>query len=291
MTYALGTDVSFWQDDNQTVYRKVDFEQMRKNGASFVFIKKSQALFEDEDTRCYWRDAKNAGLLRGGYHFLVWEKSPEEQAEFFWSLLRNDPGELPPVVDFEWWKITPPNALVILERFLVRFEKVSNKTPMIYTAPSFWRQHGSKDGKWAQYPLWIANYGVNFPTVPEPWQRWEFWQFTSKGDGMSFGAESRNIDLNYFNGTEQDLLDRYGQPAEKPKPQPATMVRLQVTVPVLNVRQAPSSSSARVGQLAQGTIVNIEDIHVEGPARVWVKHSAGWSAIVYDGSVLMREVK
>ena len=38
--------------------------------------------------------------------------------------------------------------------------------------------------------------------VPKPWAKteWLLWQFTDNGDGKIYGVESKNIDLNYFNG-------------------------------------------------------------------------------------------
>jgi len=215
MERVLGIDVSHWQDNISTPQR-VDFAKAKAQGAQFVFIKASQATFRDRDIEINWQNAREAGLLRGAYHFLVWEVAPETQADFFCSVIGDDPGELPPVADFEWWKTTPPNALNILERFLNRVEANLGRIPMIYTAPGFWNPHGSKDAKWARYPLWIAHYGVYAPIVPKPWPTWNFWQYTSKGDGIAFGAESKDLDMNWFNGSLDDLYRFAG--VEKPHP-------------------------------------------------------------------------
>lgn len=214
MERVLGIDVSFWQN-NASTPQSVDFDKAYKNGARFVFIKASQASFRDRDHTLNWKNAKDAGLLRGAYHFIVWEITPEIQADFFCSVIGDDIGELPPVADFEWWKTTPPNALEILGRFLNRVEYNLGRVPMIYTAPGFWNQYGSKDQRWARYPLWIAHYGVYSPSVPKPWWKWDFWQYTSKGDGLAFGAESKDLDMNWFNGSIDDLYRFAG--LEKPQ--------------------------------------------------------------------------
>jgi hypothetical protein len=43
----------------------------------------------------------------------------------------------------------------------------------------------------------------------DPWKRlrkkWTFWQYSATGDGLAFGAESKAIDLNVFNGTLEEL--------------------------------------------------------------------------------------
>jgi hypothetical protein len=38
------------------------------------------------------------------------------------------------------------------------------------------------------------------PTLPAPWTKWTFWQYSSTGKGATYGTESFNVDLNRFNG-------------------------------------------------------------------------------------------
>ena len=216
-----GIDVSHWQDDKSTP-QKMDFKKAYAKGARFVFIKVSERGFIDRDFEYNWKAAKDAGLLRGGYHFLRWDLSGLLQARIFCEVMRSDPGELPPVADFEapnQGSLYPSNAL--LEQFLVEVENISRRKPIIYTSPSFWNTHGRNkttkqfDAKWAYYTLWIANYfkvyqpGVTKPYLMEPWKSagkpWTFWQYTDQGDGPAYGAESKTIDLNWFNGSMEEL--------------------------------------------------------------------------------------
>jgi len=76
---------------------------------------------------------------------------------------------------------------------------------MIYTAPYYWREFGSDNPWWARFPLWIANYYVVKPVIPLPWTSWVLWQYTPKGDGALYGAESLNIDLDRFYGTPEQF--------------------------------------------------------------------------------------
>ena len=214
MNYALGCDISRWQDDPTTPER-VDFNQMVRGGASFVFLKASQSTWKDSTFDYHWKASKEAGLLRGAYHFLTWD-NPIAQADFFSDLLAADQGELPPIADFEWWSVTPPNALDILAVFLERVNHNLKDTIGIYTSIGFWKPHGSTAGAWAHYPLWLAYWSSFKPTAPKPWTRWEFWQFTNKGGGYGFGVESQQIDLNYFNGSVEDLYTKYSTPDYTP---------------------------------------------------------------------------
>ena len=214
MTQTLGIDVSRWQDDNSTA-QQMDFTKSVDMGAKFVFIKSSQALWADEDILYNWKSAKNAGLLRGAYHFLDWVADPRKQAQYAWSIIQSDPGELPPVIDFEYWNPPPANAFDKLWNYVVEMERLSGKIPIIYTGAFFWFDWGTQADVWKKYPLWIASYTSqdymesNVEKLT-PWDKWYFWQYTSKGDGIAFGAESEGLDMNVFNGSLDDLKDFAG---------------------------------------------------------------------------------
>lgn len=281
---ALGCDVSHWQG-------KINFERMLEAGASFVFLKASQATWTD---RCFvenYRTAKQAGLLVGMYHYLDWSVPSGQQARYFAGLVADYPPDIEPVIDYEERRNAPNRlaAVSALNAFIQTVEDLIGQLCVIYTSPGYWREYGDTYDGWRKYPLWIAHYGVTRPTVPAPWEDWLFWQYTDKGDGALYGVESKQIDLNWFNGTVEQLQQRY-QSNSVALPPPMNSVRLRVVVPVLNIRQGPSTSSARIGDLRQGTQVIVESIKVENARRVWIKHSVGWSALVYDGSVFMQEI-
>lgn len=231
MNTTLGIDCSHWQDDHSTPQR-MDFKKASAAGARFAFIKVSERGAIDADFEINWLSAKAAGLPRGAYHFLRWDLPAITQARVFCACLAEDAGELPPVADFEAPAAGgkyPSNAMLL--QFLEEVEKRLNRRPMVYTSPGFWRSYGNNkmtgraDAYWSIFPLWIAHYFKTIspdtqPAIPAPWQAYSFWQFTSAGDGPAFGAESRSIDLNYFNGDAQALRDfmrgTRGQSADRP---------------------------------------------------------------------------
>jgi lysozyme len=229
-----GIDVSHWQNDHSTP-QKIDFAKAVKMGVKFVFIKVSERGAIDHDFEYNWKAAKDAGILRGGYHFLRWDLSGLLQSHLFCDILDGDPGELPPVADFEapnLGSLYPSNALLF--QFLGEVETITHKKPMIYTSPNYWDIHGRNkythlfDAKWADYYLWIAHYmnpytpGVSRPADIEPWKStgkpWTFWQYTASGDGLAYGAESTAIDLNWFNGTLEDLKKLASSSTTPPPP-------------------------------------------------------------------------
>jgi len=245
-----GIDVSHWQDDKSTP-QKIDFKKAKTAGAEFVFIKVSERGSIDRDFEYNWAAAKEAGLLRGGYHFLRWNLTGLIQARIFCDIMKDDPGELPPVADYEAPPLIrpgqdplyPSNSLLV--QFLVEVESLTNRKPMIYTSPGFWNTNGkikgtSKfDAKWEYYPLWVAHYTkADKPIVPKPWKDWLFWQFSATGNGPKYGAESKSIDLNWFNGELIDLFALAGQGDVPPPDQPPTLPPDQSGTPDLAVIRA-----------------------------------------------------
>jgi len=238
MAYAEGCDVSVWQDSNSTP-QKVDFQKMYAGGKRFVMIKASQANWMDEDFLWNWKDSKDNGLLRGAYHFLTWDVDPKKQADFVLGLVQQDPAELGIWVDYEWWGTIPSNAIQIVDAFCTHIEQ-NLKRCGIYTAPGFWQSYGSTDPKWIKRPLWEALWYAPAPTVFKPWTDWTFWQYTPKGDGIALGCESKQADLDYFNGTYDDLL-KFANKEPVPVPVPTIKEQLQATVKQLSdlVEQLP----------------------------------------------------
>ncbi len=230
----LGIDISKW-DGNW------DASKAKQAGATFVFIKASQATFADPQFQANWQKAKDAGLIRGAYHYLDYTKSGVDQANFFADLLKNDPGELPPVIDYELRRTdNNPSAAIgflrdCLDQLIQRtelFENMSLKRPMIYTGPGFWLEYGdqTKSEYWIQFPLWNGHWiSSNTPKIPAPWTMWQFWQFTSKGPGEAFGSECLSMDMNRFNGTLNELMEFAG-----------------IRIPVVNLNEKFESLDDRV---------------------------------------------
>ncbi|MCC6146318.1 MAG: glycoside hydrolase family 25 protein [Anaerolineaceae bacterium] len=222
MERTLGIDVSFWQDNNSTP-QQIDWRKAKTAGAVFAFIKASQATFTDSDFDYNWQEAKAASILRGAYHFYDYRISPKTQADHVIKLLKGDPGELPPVLDLEQhpnWPLPPRDTLLsAIKTFLETLEKAVGRKPLFYTNPSMIYYTLKPVPSWlSAHPLWIAHYGVPQPTMINPWTTWTFWQWTNKGDGLAFGMESKELDMNWFNGSEVELRAWAGVEPGPPPP-------------------------------------------------------------------------
>lgn len=204
----LGTDISHWED-NPSTPQEINFDVMKSAGAYYCIFKATQNKFTDRVFKISWADAKGV-FPRGAYCYLDYSISGLEQAKYFCEAIANDPPEIPPIIDFECRVNAPINANGHLWNWLDYVEDNTGRVPMIYTSPSYWKEYGSPHPAWGKYLLWIANYQAVKPYVPAPWSKYTFWQYTSTGDGQKYGCEALGIDLNWFNGTYEDLLKLCG---------------------------------------------------------------------------------
>lgn len=220
---VIGLDISKWQG-------AWDAHKARAAGAHFVFIKSSQATFTDPRFVENWQRARDAGILRGAYHYLDYTRPAAQQAKYFYDLLKDDIGELPLVVDFEHRTDDNVNLPKTYLRQFVDYLLSQDTVPMIYTAPSFWATYGDSSTYWYQFPLWIAHYTLaSAPIVPPPWLDWKFWQFTHKGPGALFGSESASIDVNRFNGSLEELNLLVGRESKPDLSERVKLLELRMT--------------------------------------------------------------
>jgi lysozyme len=209
----LGVDVSSWQG-------RMDWQVCAAAGAKFAYIRAGSCSYPSGVCFSDARLAENAGeapkwLKVGYYWYLRPEYDPQHQAEYFWQLVKDQPGDLPPVVDVECrGRLTPVEAAASLRTFLERIKLLSGKRALIYTRALWWNENIAADPSWQEHDLWIARYcpSLNHPwgdgdCQPRDWNEWRFWQFSANGNrrGAEFGAQSSSIDLDYFNGEAEDL--------------------------------------------------------------------------------------
>ena len=230
---TLGMDISKYQ-------KRVDFNKAKVAGAYFVFIKASQCLYLDPYFVVNWENANNAGVLRGVYHYLDFKNKPSnksanqwaiDQAVFYWGVVKNLKYSFPPVCDFEdSGGLSAGTVRPAFKNFLDSFYSLSGIRCTIYSSPSFWTSFGSIDQYWLQYPLWWAHYtNRSNPTLSKPFTNWNFWQYTSKGDGPKYGCESPYVDLDYFNGSVSQLYQLAKVPLPTPAPIPVPPTPAPVT--------------------------------------------------------------
>ena len=228
---TLGLDVSFYQDYNGTP-QQIDFEKAKANGAKFVIIRASQGLTTDPDLEYNMINAKKAGLITDMYHFWDYRISSSKQAIHFAELCSQYKPDMPPVLDFEKHRDWPlpyyASTLAGIKLFTETFKDAYGKAMMFYTNPNTIKYHFgyNRIPEWLlALDLWIAQYppvGSDLSEIePDfyPWATYKFWQWTDREDGLAFGMESKQVDANYFNGSEDDLRE-YANMGEEEIPEP-----------------------------------------------------------------------
>jgi GH25 family lysozyme M1 (1,4-beta-N-acetylmuramidase) len=73
--------------------------------------------------------------------------------------------------------------------------------PMCYTSAGYWNANIFPSSSWMLYPLFVANWFVQTPTLPRDWNTWKAHQYSNKGDGKMYGQERGSIDLSYWKST------------------------------------------------------------------------------------------
>lgn len=166
----------------------------------FAFIKATEGITrQDRHFERNWRKSKEAGLVRGAYHFYYPTRDPRKQAENFIKQVTLEEGDLPPVLDIEVSKNKSKEDIVA--GCLVWCEIIEEHygvKPIIYTSANFYDRYLKDD--FEDYPLWVAHYYESIPRMEH--RSWHFWQYS---DCAVINGIGNNVDINVFNGDLEEL--------------------------------------------------------------------------------------
>ena len=188
-----GIDVSKYQQNIS--WESVKEMKVKNVQLGFVFIKATEGIVNtDPQFKRNWKRSKQAGMIRGAYHFFLSTKDGREQAENFISMVDLEEGDLPPVVDIEQtYGVNPAILKKELKEWLEVIEYYYKAKPIIYTSVAFYSRYLGKE--FNSYPLWAAHY-YQYDT-PRIDRNWDFWQHSE--EGRVNGILSK-VDFNVFNG-------------------------------------------------------------------------------------------
>lgn len=192
----------------------VDWEQVRGAGHTFAFTKVSEGLGtpDREFGRGRWKAMRDAGLVRGAYHFARPQKGRDPKAEVkeFLHLVELaggfEDGDLVPVLDLEAYgkagKLTPKQTLEWAGGFVEEMHARVGRRPIIYTGV-FWRESMANPPHNLQCRLWLAAYVKDpKPFIPKAWKTFSIWQHSETGSSPGVPGK---IDLNRLPGGEAAL--------------------------------------------------------------------------------------
>lgn len=191
-----GLDVSVWQGT-------VDFMEVKSDGKQIVYIRAGYGLSEDTMFRTNSKNARDAGMRMGFYFYVTAQDVSEAkaQAEYFASLISNEPYDCRPAVDFEIFTgLTDEECIEIALAFSETLANKTGETPLFYTdvdhVEYLWGD------RLTDYPLWVANYDVSEPESVGAWNSWVGFQYSDTGNVNGIDG---NVDLDRF--TSDVLLE------------------------------------------------------------------------------------
>jgi len=161
-----GIDVSKYQE--MIAWDAVSAMQVRRIKLGFVFIKATEGIGNvDPQFKRNWKKAKDAGMIRGAYHFFLSTKDGRMQAENFIKTVDLRTGDLPPVLDVEQTYGVPREVIKSeMKEWLNIVETNYNVKPIIYTNIDFYKQNLGSD--FDDYPCgWRTITSQDNPALKE----------------------------------------------------------------------------------------------------------------------------
>lgn len=184
-----GVDVSSHQG-------AVEWRRVAGDGIAFAYVKATEGGdFVDRRFSENWRDAGEAGLDRGVYHFFTLCTPGADQARHFLRAAPPEDAAMPPAVDLELagnCRDRPPAHSVArqVDEFLHIVEQAWQREAVLYVGDDFEAHYPVRAR--LQRPLWHRRF-LRRPNV----EHWTIWQLHgyAKVEGISGGA-----DLNVMRG-------------------------------------------------------------------------------------------
>lgn len=192
-----GIDVSNYQG-------WIDYTRVKEAGIEIVYIKSSEGQYiVDAYFRTNYTNAKANNLKVGFYHF-VRARTIEEgilEAEHFAKTISGTTSDCKLAMDFETFgDLTSDQVNEISLAFLRRVKELTGKEMVVYSDTYSARTVFSQELA-SQYPLWVAEYGVERPESNGKWNEWIGFQYTDRGI-----VEGINGYVDRDNFTEEILL-------------------------------------------------------------------------------------
>ncbi|TPK87352.1 hypothetical protein FJ548_14225 [Mesorhizobium sp. B2-4-17] len=205
-----GVDVSHYQNGaGGGGASAIKWARVRNAGVTFAFIKISDKTVKDAFAVRNVSDAREAGLLVGGYHFLRNTAAGVDQAQAFLQTVPFGSGDLIPSLDIELIPATPAARKAYVQKARDWVAAVRNahggRWPFLYTRANIWQALGNPTG-FGNCPLWLARYGSNPPPIPQGFTSYLIWQYSQSGtvDGIT-----GNVDENHLAISFADFRARY----------------------------------------------------------------------------------
>jgi GH25 family lysozyme M1 (1,4-beta-N-acetylmuramidase) len=254
-------DISFYQG-------LIDWGVMRSK-TDTIILRAGQNIWADSTFLTNYAEAKRRGMRRGVYFFYDDRVSPGAQADLLITLIA---GDLPELEIFCDWEKSYGGAFGGLKNVVAFMQAIERAFPSarvgMYTGFFWFIEHSNALLNWSQYQylkdraLWLGYYANSIQVkIPAPWTALTHWQYGTPAE--QWGQQTYEIDLNFFNGTDEEFYARYGGGEVLPPPdEEGTNMSVStwhkvITAPTvtLQIRNGPGVSYDDVGDLRPGDVV------------------------------------
>lgn len=209
------------RDDGIDVSRhqgRINWPQVAASGITWAYCKASEGVGYTDPTYAENVDgARRAGIRVGAYHYCRPSgpyPATDAAREVSWFADQHPhPGalDLTPALDIEETDLDRKDTARWLTVAVENLRERGPARPVVYCSPG-WFNAAVEAYRWQNVAdLWVAHWtGEDRPTLPNGWDRWIFWQYTSLGrvDGVS-----GRVDRNRRKGL--DVLVFYGLHVER----------------------------------------------------------------------------
>lgn len=175
----------------------IDFEKVKNVGYQFAIIKATEGTdFKDAMFIDNLRQARQAGLKVGAYHFFRFDTDGYLQALNLLHSLRHRKLDFPIAIDIE--RFGNPDghqASIIISRLqdMITCLEKEGIDIILYSNKDDYDKY--LKGKFDNYPLWICTF-----TEPEPNLNWDIWQYSHRGkiDGIKGDVDLNTIKTEFY---------------------------------------------------------------------------------------------
>jgi hypothetical protein len=269
----------------------------------FVIQRASWSLYKDEAFDKLLPEVQKIPI-RGAYHYYSSGVPWVKQAQLFLEIIKGK-GFHFLVVDYERSFNTLSTRTIAEVAEMVKYIRVaSGLRCMVYFSPSIYNESIKPYGygPWAhEQDIWIAQYPwtltqtplTSKPNIPDglPWRIWQYGggdvNYTAgRHAGADYGGGLVGMDLNYWNGTREEMMTWAGvaqDPAPVPPVDPPVATdpnALTVTISALNIRPGAGKSQPPVGLLYKGAVVTIFEYKRVSASEVWGRIDRGWICLL-----------
>lgn len=187
--------------DVSAAQSSVDWDKVAASGVTLASVEVGIGNDQPNSLRVVQsHGARASGLVVRAYHFAYplppdgvhAGRDPVQQAQIHWSAtealqLAESTLDLEWPTDFTKWSDSASYVRGWALAYLAEYERLSGVVPWLYASPGYLEQIGAaEEPALARSPLWVAQWDVESPMTPAPWDSWAAWQMTATGhvDGI-----------------------------------------------------------------------------------------------------------